>query len=121
MISSFSQVKFKGKMGDPVGHRLYQEVDVRPLEKWKTSLSSPIRKAWCRKYLKWMGSERLSLMGYDKDRLIEELNAIPPWRSVMLKDMFRMVRDVFVSLIEPAILKDKLRSPRDWRRVWNHF
>lgn len=121
MHTKFNEVAFKGTMGDPTGRRKYTEIDTQPLEKWKQTLSSPVRKSWCRRYLNWMGENRLSTMGYDRDGLIDELNAIPPWRSIVIQDIYRTMKDVFVSLVEPAILKDKFRSPRDWRRVWNHF
>jgi hypothetical protein len=30
-------------------------------------MAGPLRQAWCRRYLRWLGAERLALMGYDHD------------------------------------------------------
>ena len=57
-------------MGDPTGVKNYREVDTAPLEKWKTTINNnPLRKMWCRRYLSWIGEERLKVMGYRFQRV----------------------------------------------------
>jgi hypothetical protein len=75
-ISRLPHIELKGRMGDP---RAASTEAVRddPLEKWRSTLSSPVRKAWCRRYLRWVGQERLSVMGYDLAVLQEELEGLP--------------------------------------------
>jgi hypothetical protein len=70
-------VTLNGKLGDQFGVHLYDRVSTEPLEKWKRTLTNPIRKAWCRRYLRWIGAERLALMGYDVDELLAELDSVP--------------------------------------------
>lgn len=74
VLGRFSQVSFKGKMGDPTGVKNYQAVDTAPLDKWKKVINNPLRKMWCRRYLHWLGEDRLKVMGYDLDELLLELN-----------------------------------------------
>lgn len=75
LLKSFYQVKFRGIMGDPTGVKNYREVDTAPLEKWKATINNPLRKMWCRRYLRWLGEERLKIMGYDLNELLHELDS----------------------------------------------
>ena len=40
-------------------------------------MTNPLRRAWCRRYLRWIGRERLALMGYSLDDLVAEVEALP--------------------------------------------
>jgi Sulfotransferase family len=62
---------------DPTGTRRYREITGASLAKWRTIMANPIRKAWCRRYLRWLGPERLAVMGYRLDELLAEVDAIP--------------------------------------------
>jgi hypothetical protein len=66
-----------GRWGDHSGAQRYAEVSSEPPERWKRVLNNPVRKAWCRRDLRWIGRERLEVMGYDLDVLIAELDALP--------------------------------------------
>ena len=77
-LDRFWAVKLEGKYKDPFGTNLYERVSTEPLEKWKNTLVNPIRKAWCRRYLRWIGAERLALMGYDFNELLAELDSVSP-------------------------------------------
>ena len=76
LLSRFNEVQLSGRMGDPTGVQQYQVLSKEPLEKWKGVLTNPIRKAWCRRYLRWIGSERLAIMGYDLQELLGALDSI---------------------------------------------
>lgn len=96
-LQSFSDVSLSGRLGDQTGLRDYQTVTREPLEKWKITLASPLRRAWCRRYLKWVGDQRLKVMGYDYADLIDQLNSGPlSWRSVP-SDFIRLVYGRLVS------------------------
>jgi hypothetical protein len=77
LLSSFSDVRLSGSMGDPTGVHRYRELSTEPLEKWKGTLGHPWRKRWCRAYLDWIGPQRLATMGYDADVLRRDLDALP--------------------------------------------
>ncbi len=79
---AFAKVKLPGTMQDPTGTKRYQTLSREPLEKWKQAFTNPFRKAWARAYLRWIGPERLRVMGYDLAEILHELDAIPTrWRG----------------------------------------
>jgi len=90
LLKSFDRVKFSGARGDPTGVENYKTIDVAPLEKWKATLNNPLRKAWCRRYLQWIGQERLMIMGYDLPELSRDLDSAEMSSRNVLTDCFRM-------------------------------
>jgi len=96
-LRSFSGVLLKGQMGDKTGLQEYKTFSLNPLDKWKSTLASPVRRAWCRHYLKWLGERRLKVMGYNQDALFDQLNSEPnSWRTVP-SDIARLVFSRFAS------------------------
>jgi hypothetical protein len=109
-------VQLTGRMGDQTGVRAYRELSQAPLSKWTRTLASPLRKLWCRRYLHWIGSERLKSMGFDLEDLLRELDEAPTsWRTVP-SDAFRMMFGLVVRVFEPWIVRDKLVSIRTGAR-----
>lgn len=76
-LSEFSDVELTGRMGDKHGVMLYEQLSQEPLTKWRHVLTNPLRKEAARRYLSWIGEERLAVMGYDAHELYGELDAIP--------------------------------------------
>ncbi|HJR97365.1 MAG TPA: sulfotransferase [Actinomycetota bacterium] len=76
LLTTFSGVRLEGSMGDPTGVDRYSTISTEPLEKWRSTLANPYRKRWCRGYLRWVGAERLAVMGYDFGALLEQLDEI---------------------------------------------
>lgn len=76
-LSHFAQVDLDGRMGDKHGSALYDTLSDEPLEKWRVTLANPLRKEAARRYLAWIGAERLAAMGYDAQLLSAELEAMP--------------------------------------------
>jgi len=76
-LSEFPQVRLNGRHGDPTGARLYSSVSREPLEKWRRTLRTSVRRLWCERYLRWLGPQLLGAMGYDLDRLLAELREAP--------------------------------------------
>ena len=79
-----------GRWGNPPKAKRYKSLSSEPLEKWKIILANPLRKAWCRRYLEWIGKERLAIMGYSLQDLLEELNSIPISFHMLQSDVVRM-------------------------------
>jgi len=84
MLKNFSKVRFSERLGDQTGFRNYQAVSTAPLEKWKTVINNPLRKMWCRRYLRWLGEERLRIMGYDLKELLCDINST----GISLRNVF---------------------------------
>jgi len=87
---TFSQVELKGRMGDYAGSKTYAAISDEPLDKWKKTLRNPLRKRWARKYLQWIGDERLRIMGYRLEPLLAELDSVPVSTQHLLSDAVRM-------------------------------
>jgi hypothetical protein len=105
-LSRFREVELEGRMGDPHGVRLYHDLSREPLTKWRGELNTPIRKAWCRRYLRWLGEERLALMGYDLGELLAELDAVPTVVAGSASD----ARELAVSLLKEPYRVQARRS-----------
>lgn len=76
-LREFRAVDLRARMGDPTGTTLYETITAESLERWKTTLRTPVRKRWCRSYLEWIGEARLSTMGYEMEELTGALDAVP--------------------------------------------
>jgi hypothetical protein len=87
---TFSQVKLEGRLGDYAGSKTYATISSEPLDKWKRTLRNPLRKRWARRYLQWIGSERLKTMGYNLETLLAELDAVPVSMQHLISDAVRM-------------------------------
>jgi hypothetical protein len=120
-LSEFAKVTLKGRFGDEAGKKKYQTISSEPLEKWKKTLASPIRIAWCRRYLNWIGRERLAVIGYDFDSLMAELAAIPAKYDRIGSDAVRAVLGIVYCATEPRIAAHKAKLLTSWHRVHAHL
>ncbi|MEM7629144.1 MAG: sulfotransferase [Planctomycetota bacterium] len=119
-LENFARVDLRGRLGDSVGMRSYDKLERAPLDKWKATLANPLRKQWCRRYLRWIGRDRLATMGYDLDALQEELRSIRSGGRHLLGDAWRRPMSVPFVWLELETLKDKLRAARARRIVVPH-
>lgn len=119
-LSQFKDVQLQGRMGDPTGRKQYRQLSTEPLDKWKDVLATPMRKAWCRRYLRWIGAERLSIMGYDLAELLQALDAAPTKYRFMVSDLARMAFAVAYRVFEPWIIRDKFRRISSGKRLVVH-
>jgi hypothetical protein len=89
LLSRFTEVPLRGRYGDPTGTR-YRTLSAEPLQKWTGTLSGPVRKAWCRRYLRDLGERRLRAMGYDLPDLLRELDGVPSRGHSVTTDLASM-------------------------------
>jgi hypothetical protein len=120
ILTGFADVALRGRVGDQWGSQKYKTLSREPLEKWKHSLANPLRKAWCRRYLQWLGGERLAVMGYDLSRLLAELEAVPVSLRHLASDLVRMPLGAAYRLFEFRQLRHKLEDLRHGRRLYIH-
>lgn len=121
ILSSLDNVQFKGRMGDPTGVKQYQEISQKPVDKWKYILANPVRKTWCKNYLKWIGKERLTIMGYDLDELLLELDAIPSSLRMIGSDLLRVGYGIACCTLEFQLMRDKMQNFPGWNQVHGHI
>jgi hypothetical protein len=120
LLTCFNNPKFKTIWGDPTGINQYQSISQEPLEKWKDILANPIRKTWCRNYLKWIGKDPLEVMGYNFDKLSAELNAIPSGIHRLGSDLFYISYGIAYTALEFPLMKHKLKTLSSWQKVYSH-
>jgi len=115
-LERFSSVGLTGAMGDPVGTKAYSGLEQAPVEKWRRTISNPVRRAWARRYLDWIGDERLSTMGYEGDRLRGDLASLKLGVGGSARDS----ADALVSMARDTVKSKALRgaaAPSAWRSL----
>lgn len=120
-IPDFAGVDLTGRLGDKTGSRKYRTIASEPLDKWKRTLSNPLRKSWCRRYLRWLGKDRLAVMGYSLEGLLDEIDAIPTSLHKLLSDLVHMPLSFLYSFMEPRLMRDKLASVPLVNRIFVHY
>jgi len=118
MESNFGSVELKGRFGDK---SQLKEISPAPINKWKAILSAnPWRKRQARRYLKWVGPKRLTMLGYDFDSIRQDLDRTPTGWNALFQDMFSSLRGSAALLVEPAIMQSKITSIREGQRIYRH-
>jgi hypothetical protein len=105
-LSAFADVALNGRMGDPTGVKRYTQLSAEPEQKWKGTLANPLRRSWCRRYLRFLGDRRLAVMGYDRRQIERELLLQPPSLDSLAPDFGRLLKDVAK---EPVRLRTRHR------------
>jgi hypothetical protein len=75
---------------------------------------------WCRRYLDWIGSDRLATMGYDLQTLLAELDAVPARPARVLPDAWSAAKGTLSLIAEPRILRHKMDRLRARRGLTIH-
>jgi hypothetical protein len=120
ILGQFGDVELAGRQGDHNGTEEYTRVSSEPLEKWRRTLNNPVRKAWCRRYLRWIGRDRLAVMGYDLDGLLADLDSLPTSYRRVGSDVGRGCWGLIRDLSEPKIIAQKLSKLPEWNRIHVH-
>jgi hypothetical protein len=117
VLDRFGDIRLAGRISDP-NSRLasYGTLRTESLEKWKATLASPLRARWCRRYLRWIGRERLRHMGYDLDDLLHELAEIPTDPRIFARDLLEMPYRRASDRLESYMLRKRYRVWREGRR-----
>lgn len=121
ILTELEGLKLEGRMGDRPDAAGYSHVRREYVDKWQGTLANPVRKGWCRSYLRWIGEERLSLMGYSLSEIRYQLDSVPSSLHFTGSDIVRSSYGIAYELLEPAIFKRKLHAAlSDWRHVHAH-
>lgn len=116
-LTRFSEVELNGRMGDPTGVQRYSSLSSEPQKKWKETLANPLRKEWCRRYLRFLGEERLALMGYDGSQIMRELNSLPTSASHLIPDIGRLIGDLAKEPIRIQVRRRGIGGPNALREL----
>jgi hypothetical protein len=113
-IERFADVALDGWLGDDSGRSLYRNLDTAPLQKWRTTISTPVRRAWARRYLRWIGPHRLSVMGYDLEGLLDELDGVQTTSDAATRDVLDLARSFTRDVVKSQVQRNA-RPPSAWR------
>ena len=119
LTQRFDELDLAGPVGDAHGVVRSSRIETSSLQRWRQTVSSPVRKRWCRSYLQWIGRERLALMGYDLDELSAQLEAAQGV-STIAADLVDGAKGVLWSWGELDILRDKMTRRRTGNDVFSH-
>ncbi len=116
-LERFTGVKLQGRMGDPVGVKRYSTIDAAPIDKWKQTLANPLRRAWARRYLRFLGEERLATMGYSGSTLARSLDAQPPHLTSLSSDLGRLAVDLLKEPVRARVRRGGIGGPNSIREL----
>lgn len=114
-VEKFLDVGIVGRFGDPKGIDKYDKISEEPIVKWKKSVKNKIRKVWCKKYINWIGKERLEHMGYNMEKLTKEIESTSVGKEMLISDLLSILKDSVRPWIHPTIQKkyfDKYKKGR---------
>jgi Sulfotransferase family len=80
----------RGRLGDQHGTARYAHPSHGSLDAWRTTMANPLRRRWCRRYVAWIGAERLATMGYERAALEAEIAAVPGSLRHLGSDLVRL-------------------------------
>jgi hypothetical protein len=114
-LRRFADVRLEGSLGDPTGVVNYQAISREPLQKWRKTIANPVRREWARRYLRWIGHERLEVMGYRLDDLLAELDAAPTTSDNVGADLAQLGTAALKEIAHHRL--DGRRMPSTWRAL----
>lgn len=106
--------QLRGVMGDKSGAPRYRDNTQSPVDQWHAHFSRPLRRKWAARYLRWIGEDNLSLMGYAYTATMQRLTEGPSY-PLIPSDIFFMGLEGLYHRIEPALLMSKFTHQRDSR------
>jgi hypothetical protein len=119
-LTTFQNVPLQGKYGDKSGRKNYSKLSSEPINKWRKQLCNSLRVTWAKRYLYWLGKERLKLIGYDLPYLLEELSSTKIGVNRLGSDLLRLVYGELDCLFEINMLLFKLSHFKKWYKIHSH-
>jgi hypothetical protein len=116
-LSDFTEVELHGRTGDLTGVKTYSALSTEPMQKWQRTLANPLRREWCRRYLRFLGNDRLATIGYDGDQLIRELNSQPTSTAALASDAGRLIGDLLKEPVRAHIRRQGIGGPNVIREL----
>ena len=108
----FAVTSLDGRMGDRTGTASYTAVSGEPLERWRATMANPLRKRWCAAYLRSVGPERLTAMGYDPGELASDVATLPVRPTRVASDVARRVHGYGRARASARLMYPRSRAAR---------
>lgn len=102
-----SQLQIPGRMGDKTGINKYSGFSDSRADFPSDFLCNPLRRYWAKRYLKQIGRDNLSHLGYSIDELAKDASKSKGYARFLVSDVARMIYGIIYDYFEPAIMRDK--------------
>ena len=91
VLAYYENLTTQGKMGDPLAHQNQDKAEKERLNSWTRTLRPLMRRRWAKRYLKWVGEEAMSYMGYSYHDTMRQLQSPSITMQNVLGDCFKAV------------------------------
>jgi len=127
MVSDSCRIQIpEGSFGNPKGYSpsgtmQYSRIENRSISLWEEELTkNVVRKASARRYLDWIGPDRLSQMGYNYHEIRRCLQGQPVGTHELVSDIVEIFRGVISVVFETHIAREKWRALPDIHSIYTH-
>jgi sulfotransferase family protein len=110
-----------GAMGDNSAMRNSPLVSNEMHAKWVDTFRNPIRRLWLVRYIKWIGTNRLALMGYDQASILSTINRQPIGFQHLFSDSWRLSYGYLNNLFELELFSRKMLDLKSRRMLFPHL
>ena len=90
---------------------------MQSLDKWRTSFSTPLRRRWIKGYIKNIGADNLSRMGYDKVEILASVTSTRNSYVNLISDAARMLYGALDSRFQISLIR-RLHRERKGKRKY---
>lgn len=118
MLTSFTDQDIKGRMGDSTGILEYNTISHGSLEKWKTTFNTPFRKKLLYKYIENIDENILSMQGYSKKDILNEINVYKCNAKNSIRDWFDYL---FSSNMQKISIRNHLKVINKLEYIYKKF
>lgn len=115
MLNSYREQDLRGKSMDPIGLKIYNKIEKASIEKWKKFFNTKYRINILLKYIKNLDNKSLSIQGYNKESILNDIRSSKSNRNLnFIKDFFDYTYSNIVMRFKINILfAENLKWSRD--------
>jgi hypothetical protein len=116
-FKNFSKITLSGRYGDPIGIKKFKNISIESKKSWNKKIN-PLRKILYKRYIKWIGKEKLKLIGYDFDEVIGDINKIPLGIKYLFLDSINLILGVIICFFDGYSMYDKLKNIPNMKKIY---
>ena len=115
IIENFQNSKLSGRMGDPNKYK-HKKLETNLNDKWKKTFNTKSRRKYVKRYLNYLGNEIINSLGYNKNKLLDEIkkNKNDYKKSFFDKfnELFKIKSNIQHKIIQkiPPSIKKKIKN-----------
>lgn len=114
-----AEISNNSQLGDKKGLQKYSsQVSDASLDRWIAVLANPVRRSWSRRYLRFIGRERLSRIGYEMGAIERSLLSVPMSLRDAPLDLLKSGYGFLHTLLNLSVVKTKTDELIHARRIY---